>query len=47
VADSSGARSSGFTRMATSDGEVTIAWRDTEEPPRVRTAVLNRGVDGR
>jgi hypothetical protein len=43
VADSSSARSSGFPRMAASHGEVTIAWRDAAEPPRVRTAVLTRG----
>jgi hypothetical protein len=47
VADSSSARSSGFPRMAATDREVTIAWRDTAEPARVRTAVLTRGVAGR
>ena len=40
VADSSAARSSGFPRMAESAGEVVVAWRDSAEPPKVRTAVL-------
>jgi hypothetical protein len=40
VAESSPARSSGFPRMVRSEGEVTIAWRDADEPPRVRSAVL-------
>jgi hypothetical protein len=40
VADSSGARSSGFPRMVESDGEVILAWRDAAEPPRIRTAVV-------
>jgi hypothetical protein len=39
VADVGAARSSGFPRMAASQGEVTIAWRDDAES-RVRTAVL-------
>jgi hypothetical protein len=40
IADSTGARSSGFPRMALMDGEVTIAWRDAAEPPKVHTAVI-------
>ena len=40
VADTSSARSSGFPRMVESGGEVTLAWRDGAEPPRIRTAVL-------
>ena len=40
VADSSGARSSGFPRMIESGGEVVLAWRDAAEPPKVRTGVL-------
>jgi hypothetical protein len=40
VAESSGARSSGFPRMARLNGEVVIAWRDAGDPPRVRTALL-------
>jgi hypothetical protein len=40
VADSTGARSSGFPRMAKLGREVLIAWSDASEPPRVRTAVL-------
>jgi hypothetical protein len=41
VADSSAARSSGFPRMVESAGEVVVAWRDSDEPPKVRTAVLS------
>jgi hypothetical protein len=41
VADSSAARSSGFPRMIESGGEVVVAWRDSGEPSKVRTAVLN------
>jgi hypothetical protein len=41
VAESSGARSSGFPRMARAGREVMIAWRDAADPPRVRTAVLS------
>ena len=40
VAESSGARSSGFPRMTRANGEVLIAWRDAGDPARVRTAVL-------
>jgi uncharacterized membrane protein YfcA len=41
VADSSAARSSGFPRMVRSGGEITLAWTDPADPPRVRTAVLS------
>jgi hypothetical protein len=44
VAESSGARSSGFPRMVRSGDEVLIAWRDADDPPRVRSAVLVRAV---
>jgi hypothetical protein len=47
VAESSQARSSGFPRMVRSGGEVTIAWRDASEPPKVRTAVLSLPAAGR
>jgi hypothetical protein len=40
VAESSASRSSGFPRLAVSGQEVVFAWRDSAEPPRVRTAVL-------
>jgi hypothetical protein len=40
VADSDAARSSGFPRIVRSGNEVTIAWRDSAEPPRVRTAAI-------
>ena len=40
VAKSSASRSSGFPRLAVSGQEVVFAWRDSAEPPRVRTAVL-------
>jgi hypothetical protein len=40
VAGTSTVRSSGFPRMAQSKGEVTMAWRDAAEPPRIRAAVL-------
>lgn len=43
VAVSTGARSSGFPRMARSGGRVVLAWRDAAEPPRVRTALLEVG----
>ena len=41
VAVSSGARSSGFPRIARSGDRAVIAWRDAADPPRVRTAVLD------
>ena len=47
VATTGAARSSGFPRMAQSGGEVVVAWRDSAEPPRVRTAVLRRASPGR
>jgi hypothetical protein len=40
VADSSTSRSSGFPRLAVSGREAVFAWRDSADPPRVRTAVL-------
>lgn len=40
IAESTGARSSGFPRMVRSGDEVLVAWRDAGEPPRVRTAVI-------
>jgi hypothetical protein len=40
VAESNGARSSGFPRMTKAGREVVIAWRDASEPPKVRTATL-------
>jgi hypothetical protein len=40
VAVSTGARSSGFPRLARSGDRVVIAWRDAADPPRVRTAIL-------
>jgi hypothetical protein len=41
VAASTGARSSGFPRMAASGASVVVAWRDAGDPPKVRTAVLD------
>ena len=41
AAVSTGARSSGFPRMARAGPRVVLAWRDAADPPRVRTAVLN------
>lgn len=40
VAESSGARSSGFPRMLRAGAEVVMAWRDAADPPKVRTAAL-------
>jgi hypothetical protein len=40
IAGTSQARSSGFPRMAYAKGEVTLAWRDAGETPRVRAVVL-------
>jgi hypothetical protein len=40
VAESSGARSSGFPRLVKAGSEVVIAWRDAADPPKVRTAAL-------
>ena len=45
VADSDAARSSGFPRTVRSGNEVTIAWRDSAEPPRVRTAAIAIGAN--
>lgn len=41
VAESTGARSSGFPRMARSGAKVILAWRDAADPPKVRTAILD------
>jgi hypothetical protein len=43
VAASTGARSSGFPRMALSEERLVVAWRDAADPPRVRTAVVDLG----
>jgi hypothetical protein len=40
VADSSTSRSSGFPRLVVSGQEAVFAWRDSADPPRVRSAVL-------
>jgi hypothetical protein len=40
VAESSGARSSGFPRMVKAGSDVVLAWRDALEPPTVRTAAV-------
>jgi hypothetical protein len=40
VGESTGARSSGFPRMARLGDEVVVAWRDADDPPRLRTAIL-------
>ncbi len=47
VADSSAARSSGFPRMVDSNGEIALAWRDSMDPPTVRSALLTRGKSSR
>jgi hypothetical protein len=44
VADSSAARSAGFPRMERSGDELVIAWRDSSDPPSVRTTVVRRGL---
>jgi len=41
VAESTGARSSGFPRMARSGAKVIFAWRDAADPPKVRTGILD------
>jgi BNR repeat protein len=41
VAESTGARSSGFPRMARSGSQVILAWRDASDPPKVRTGILD------
>ena len=46
VAESTGARSSGFPRMARSGPKVILAWRDASDPPKVRTGVLNLAPSG-
>jgi hypothetical protein len=40
VAAASGERATGFPRLERAGGEVVVAWRDTAEPPRVRTALI-------
>jgi hypothetical protein len=40
VAESSGARSSGFPRLVKAGAEVVAAWRDAADPPKVRTAAI-------
>ena len=41
IAESSAARSSGFPRMVRSGGEVIVAWRDSADPPKLRSAILS------
>lgn len=41
VAHSTGARSSGFPRLARSGATVILAWRDASDPPKVRTGMLD------
>jgi hypothetical protein len=41
VAVSTGARSSGFPRLARSGAKVILAWRDASEPPKVRAGILD------
>lgn len=41
AATTSGARSSGFPRMARLGNEVILAWTEPEDPSRIRTAVLD------
>ncbi len=43
IAASSTARSTGFPRMELSGDELVIAWRDSSDPPLVRTAVVTSG----
>jgi hypothetical protein len=47
LAPSSGARSSGFPRMARTRSEVFFAWTDTSAPSRVRVARLAPAQDAR
>ena len=46
VAESTGARSSGFPRMARSGARVILAWRDASDPPRIRTGILDLAPSG-
>lgn len=46
VAESSGARSSGFPRMVRSGPRVILAWRDAADPPKVRTGILDLAPSG-
>lgn len=41
VSGAAGARSGGFPKMVVSRTDVVIAWTDSSEPSRVRTAVVN------
>lgn len=40
LAGTSTARSSGFPRIAVADGELVVAWRDTSDPARLKTALV-------
>lgn len=40
VAETSGARSSGFPRMKRSGDEIVFAWTEASDPPQVKTAVM-------
>jgi hypothetical protein len=39
LAGTSTSRASGFPRIAVADGEIVVAWRDSSEPARLRTAL--------
>jgi hypothetical protein len=40
VAATSAARSSGVPQLAATGAELVVAWRDTSEPARIRTALV-------
>jgi len=40
LAGTSTARSSGFPRMAVSDGELVVAWRDASKPAQLKSAIV-------
>jgi hypothetical protein len=40
LAGTSTARSSGFPRIAASEGELVVAWRDASEPARLKSAIV-------
>ena len=42
VTETSQARSSGFPRMVTTDGEIILAWTTGDEPTRIGTAVISK-----
>lgn len=42
VTNTSQARSSGFPRMVTADGEIILAWTTGDEPTRIGTAVITK-----